>query len=1054
MKTVSELRAWPRLEGGAIELRWRLPPAEAFAGSQLAGLSVVRREHTFPRSETDGTVVYAASAPVDGVVDRGLQPLRTYYYTVFTREGTAGVPLSDEGSRVAAFATADFAGSRALYSLLPQVHRSLDRPLAGPELAAVDPVLGRTLAKLPPALRDMGQLERFLHVVGAPLDLMRSFAEGLGQLHDAREARPEFLRALARFVGWEHDSTLAVFQQRNEIAFAPRFYRRVGTVPSLREIVNRYTGWNAQVAESAESLLRANVPPQLNVFAVAERNGEWRGAHDASRALGIRTDANEVYGSPGLPAILVTPAVEPFALRSGMQLSVSVDDRLPAVMRLRSGDFAQIGAATAAELATALNGGLTEATATALANGRLELRSHTRGPDSRLSVDPYQTSLVTLEGAPEGRLAVIADPPDRVRLFYEARDPEAAWREDAARGALGSDAPAPLPARGEIRFKTLRNGEWSDSRAVGAGAAANCAAPAAARLAGGQILLVWVETAAGGATVLRYSLGTPGSRDAARLSGRRRGPFRIQVGSRLLFRGNWPRPEGFEFAQQDLPAPAAAAATVVAPVLNARLKRVRAVARADGTLAFETVVTGGDERLELDLEPSSAAAALGFDASNRAATGSWGDDIAWVAARDVAPATGARVADPYLVATGGSTAWLLWAEHAGTWQVRARRFDGTAWGAPTTVAASLLGDREPCGALDPTGRLWVVWSHHSGVAGPPPALAWSLRRCILTAAGSVLAGSDQPLTVPRPDGFDREPGVVAIGATLRVFYASDRGGGSDPWGLQIDPAPESATEPVQVSGGAPAERAPAPVLVGPEQALWLLYRSDRSVSASELARTPLRLSDDRVNYPAARATAPPPGPLTSVRLEETGTLRRFAGSTSVVPRDFARMAGRRRWDDLTAYTPQGVLDAGAVADDDLYTRGTVVLYLNRVVADSPLTQQTVQRLEAALAHFLPINVRVVVVLAPRVDIERFYPPGTDIDERSDDRFPFVESFAPGLTDSGTLVTLPDWTLLRAFAAGPPPTLHRSADPAQLTTLRGRTFQRILDPNRRWSDNEP
>ena len=115
-----------------------------------------------------------------------------------------------------------------------------------------------------------------------------------------------------------------------------------------------------------------------------------------------------------------------------MELTITADRRLPMVMRFQPGDFADIAAATAAEVASALNRTLSEVTATARADGRLLLRSHRVGLDSTLRVEQDPASLVTLEGAPRGRLSAFVDATARIRLFYETADPLAPGTEQAA----------------------------------------------------------------------------------------------------------------------------------------------------------------------------------------------------------------------------------------------------------------------------------------------------------------------------------------------------------------------------------------------------------------------------------------------------------------------------------------------------------------------------------------------------------------------------------------------------------------------------------------------
>jgi hypothetical protein len=113
--------------------------------------------------------------------------------------------------------------------------------------------------------------------------------------------------------------------------------------------------------------------------------------------------------------------------------------------------------------------------------------------------------------------------------------------------------------------------------------------------------------------------------------------------------------------------------------------------------------------------------------------------------------------------------------------------------------------------------------------------------------------------------------------------------------------------------------------------------------------------------------------LGSTRIVDTGTLRRFAGSTSLVPGDAARLSRHRLWDDLLAYTPQkpqGLADGEVLQDDDLYTRETVGLYVSQVPPNTPFTRQMVEQLRSVLARFLPINVRVVVILVPQPSVDR------------------------------------------------------------------------------------
>jgi hypothetical protein len=174
-----------------------------------------------------------------------------------------------------------------------------------------------------------------------------------------------------------------------------------------------------------------------------------------------------------------------------------------------------------------------------------------------------------------------------------------------------------------------------------------------------------------------------------------------------------------------------------------------------------------------------------------------------------------------------------------------------------------------------------------------------------------------------------------------------------------------------------------------------------------------------------------------MRLVDTGTLRRFAGSTSVVLSDAARIGRHCLWDDLLAYTPQkplGPARGEVLRDDDLYTRGTVGLYLSQVLPDTPFTRQMVDRLRPVLARFLPINVRAVVILTPRLDIEYVYGRGVEIGEAYEDDHPIIEFFTGLGEDTNAPRPRVDWRILHANIAD-----EVSADPTNLTSLRWRAY---------------
>ncbi|MEU6232933.1 hypothetical protein [Kitasatospora sp. NPDC047058] len=1007
---MTDLRAVPHLEGGRIELSWRNPSAQAFVGGPpFAGIRVVRRERTFALDPLDGEPVYHGPV-VSAFSDRGVRPLTTHYYTVFTLDsGTPPASWADDGSRAAAFAgTAEHRLGDALYALLPAVHRRLDLPLSTTELADAPPAVVVALAALPEGLRGRGQLYRFLSVAGAALDLTRSLAEGLVQLHDLDTVRPEFLTPLARLIGWELNRTVPVHVQRSEIAAAPYLYRGVGTVPNLRAIVNRYTRWYVQVAEMAQSIARSNVAPQFNVYAVTAPPVGPRGTDDAGPLLGFGSD-NAVATGADRTAAALTGGAGPFALRPGMQLTVTADDRVPVKVVFAPDDFAVMAVATAQEISAVLNRTLSEVTA-AEAGGRLVLTSNTVGTGSVVRVEESLASLVTLESAPAGRLSVFGT--DRLRLCY------------------GTTEVAGSPSA--VRIKTYRHGFWGESSPVPTGPEP-AAHPAGAELPDRRLFVAWIDRPGTVDARIRFAVATAREPEPARIRSGHAGPFAIRPGAHLVVRTRHRR-QGVRFTAADVPDQGRADPVTMAALLTARLTGVAATAEPDGTVELSTGDTGGDQRLEIELDASDAAGALGFGPGNTSGPGSWGDGLDWSPSEDL---TGPGwVSDPFAAVDGPHHVRLFWSAHDGArWRIVTARWDGTAWTAPDDLAAGGGGNREPAAIVVPDaggGKLWLFWSRREGTDARDDV--WILMRRVLDLATGDWE-AETPVTSPLPKGrsADREPAPVHLpGGGLRVYFRSDRLGESDVWAVDLTPA-GVATVPVPVLTGPAEDCSPVPV-TAPDGSDWLLFRSDRGVSLSGLASRQVAEPDNRVTS-APGAVPDRGGAPTSVSAADTGTLRRYAGSTTVTPAAADRNGRRKQWDDMLAYTPcrpQGVAPGEELDDHDLYTRGTLALFLSPFVPGSALSGQMEEQLRPLLKRFLPIGTRAVLVFAPRTTTEYAYPPGRDITESYQDDFASLEVITG--PEDATEAALPGWVPLLATTPG-----HVSADPADLTSLRRRAW---------------
>jgi hypothetical protein len=168
-----------------------------------------------------------------------------------------------------------------------------------------------------------------------------------------------------------------------------------------------------------------------------------------------------------------------------------------------------------------------------------------------------------------------------------------------------------------------------------------------------------------------------------------------------------------------------------------------------------------------------------------------------------------------------------------------------------------------------------------------------------------------------------------------------------------------------------------------------------------------------------------------MRLPDNGTLRRFAGSISVDPSDRDRAGTRRMFGDLLSYTPNRPDGTGSLGDGELYTRGTVGIYVNAGRSGSTLTQQEVGRLREFLARFTPVNLRALVILVTADYAEFVYDGNATLQDRYHDVYPFSDALGP-LTDA-TAAIMQGMVVIRSNLAD-----NVSANPANLNTLRRRT----------------
>jgi phage tail-like protein len=825
---VRNFKAESNSRGGRIDLSWLNPDATEFP--RFKGVKILRREFTFPTIEDIGTARQIhddATTPAGaaaGFSDGGLKGNTVYYYAIVAYDQANNHSALATAS---ALATTPYQTADELYRNLPALYQRFDTVVPPLDVPVPDE-----------ADKTKGQLRRLIEMFGLQFDLLRSFAGGMRDFSDVERIDGALLPLLADWIGWQTDFTLPPAKQRNEIEYAPHFYRTTGIAANLRATLNRLTTWDAQVKEFVHNVFLTNAPEQLFIQETERRDKDWK----------------------------EEPLVKP------VTLDVAYEGR-PAVVRSNDG---RIWLFYHARQSVPQPG-----TKTAADHWHLWYKLYDQPgwlPARRLTFDgdlnKYPAALQTRDG----------------NLWVFRSSAEGKGSEHMARIKLqiiSAGRPAQPPqlrgtqaelfnfADGDEFKITINDGVTSIERTVTfrpehfqdmtKATAADTAALLDRELPGvevtavnGQVVITSLAAGAGSTLTLPASavatkLGLTGSAtgsDASRAQLiSRAGPFNIAARDRLIIKVDNNPAHNITFGPGPLTAAQASAA------INSLLPGV--AEDESGKLKLASLTAGESSFIAVDADASTVAPKLGFGAQ--------------------LPQSDPPAADtePTAFEDNAGNVWLFWSSRRdGDWRIWYNRFDAASgsWGAAKRLTSGI--DREPAVAFDPAGgaanqgKIWVFWSRKKS-----DGRLNIFYRTTTKIDFNALADGDwtELELIPPPTDYERrEPSPVLLSTdNVELFFTANRRDGWHVWMNALTPAP--LTEDRQITSGQFTSRAPAAVKTGQGVRLW--FRS----SESQVYVSP--------SYPASQTID-----------------ARYAGSTTVDTRNAAKIGLRRNLQDTLRYT--------------------------------------------------------------------------------------------------------------------------------------------------------
>lgn len=273
--TVQNFTVQAALEGPQIIVNWNydLP----FDSGQVLEIKLVRRQFSFPATDSDGLVVFSEVSPTTTFyADRDVKEDCCFYYKMFHRT-TLSDPLFISSEKTQGVAIPYITGEWGprLYSLLDPLYRIFDRNRTtgrvftvdsvipsgnlDPVTGSVDPLkIGQELHIYEDGVTAKYFTQRLLSAVGLVLDRIRQRTKQIPDLLDVDSTCSDILPLIANLLGLRANLDIPIPRMRAEIKNAVSNYKIKGTLPGIESVIEQITGSDVILDEWGDNILVTN----------------------------------------------------------------------------------------------------------------------------------------------------------------------------------------------------------------------------------------------------------------------------------------------------------------------------------------------------------------------------------------------------------------------------------------------------------------------------------------------------------------------------------------------------------------------------------------------------------------------------------------------------------------------------------------------------------------------------------------------------------------------------------------------------------------------------